>query len=98
MHTLINIENFKMSVKSERITVLSTPEFKQFVSDEAKKEGISISELVRKRCQAVPPSDDEIALRELFVLASKATKRASESLEKGINDADAVLKKLRTKH
>jgi len=86
------------SVKSERITVLSTPEFKQFISDEASKEGISISELVRKRCQAVPPSDDEIALRELIVVASKATKRASKSLEKGINDADAVLKELRASH
>jgi len=86
------------SVKSERITVLSTPEFKQFISDEASKEGISVSELVRKRCQAEPLRDDEIALRELIVVASKATKRASKSLEKGINDADAVLKELRAGH
>jgi hypothetical protein len=86
------------SVKSERITVLSTPEFKQFISDEASKEGISVSELVRKRCQAEPLSNDEIALRELIVVASKATKRASKSLEKGINDANAVLKELRAGH
>ncbi len=87
-----------MSVKSERITVLSTPEFKQFISDEAAKEGISISELIRKRCQAVPPDDDEIALRELIAVASKATRRASKSLEKGINDAEAVLQALRAVH
>ncbi len=92
------MESFQMSLKSERITVLSTPEFKQFVSDEAKKEGISISELVRKRCQAVPPSDEEMALKELIAVASEATKRASKSLEKGINDAEAILKELRSVH
>ncbi len=63
--------------------------------NEADKEGISISELIRNRCQAVPPSDDEIALKELIAVASKATKRASKSLEKGINDAEVVLKELR---
>lgn len=87
-----------MSVKSERITVLSTPEFKKFISDEAEKEGISVSELVRKRCQAVPPSADEIALKELIDVASKATQRASKSLEKGINDAESILKELRAVH
>jgi len=87
-----------MSVKSERITVLSTPEFKKFISEEAQKEGISVSELVRNRCRAVPPSDDEIALKELISIASKATKRASKSLEKGINDAETVLEELRAIH
>ncbi len=87
-----------MSVKSERITVLSTPEFKQFISEEAKKEGVSISELVRKRCQAEQPSDNEIVLKELIAIASKATKRASQSLEKGITDAQAVLNELRAAH
>ncbi len=87
-----------MNVKSERITVLGTPEFKQFLNDEAKKEGVSVSELVRKRCRAVPPSDDELALQELIAIANKATKRAKDSLEKGINDAEAVLEELRSPH
>ena len=87
-----------MSVKSERITILGTPDFKAFLEKEAKKEGVSISEFVRSRCQVIPPSEDEIALKELILIASKATKRASKSLEKGINDAEAILKELRAAH
>lgn len=87
-----------MSVKSERITILGTPEFKAFLGEEAVKEGVSVSELVRNRCQAVPPSDDETALKELILLASEATKRAVTSLDKGINDAESVLAELRAVH
>ena len=84
-----------MSVKSERITILSSPEFKSFLTEEAEKEGVSVSELVRSRCRAVPPSDDEIFLKELIAQANKATVRASKSLEKGLNDAEKVLEELR---
>lgn len=87
-----------MSVKSERITILGTPDFKTFLGKEAKKEGVSISEFVRSRCLAVPPSEDEIALKEMILIANKATKQASKSLEKGINDAEATLKELRSMH
>jgi len=87
-----------MSVKSERITILSTPEFKAFLGEEAMKEGVSVSELVRSRCQAVPPSDDEIMLKELILLASDATKRAVKSLDRGIDDAESVLAELRAAH
>jgi hypothetical protein len=87
-----------MSVKSERITILSTPEFKAFLGEEAMKEGVSVSELVRSRCQAVPPSDDELVLKELILLASDATKRAVKSLDRGIDDAESVLAELRAVH
>ena len=87
-----------MSIKSERITLLGTPDFKAFLASEAKSEGVSISELVRRRCQAVPPNDDEVALRELIKLATEATRRATASLEKGLNDADNVLAELRAVH
>ena len=87
-----------MSVKSERITLLGTPDFKAFLASEAKNEGVSISELVRSRCQAVPPTDDEIALRELINLATQATRRATISLDKGIKDAESVLSELRAAH
>ncbi|ORU94849.1 MAG: hypothetical protein A6F70_10085 [Cycloclasticus sp. symbiont of Bathymodiolus heckerae] len=87
-----------MSVKSERITLLGTPDFKAFLASEAKSEGVSISELVRSRCQAVPPTDDEVALRELIVLAKEATTRATKSLDKGISDAESVLAELRAVH
>ena len=87
-----------MSVKSERITILGSPDFKAFLGAEAKKEGVSISELVRSRCQAMPPSDDEIVLKKLIMLVSEATSRASKSLDKGIKDAEGVLAELRAVH
>ncbi len=39
-----------MAVQSERITILGTPDFKAFLTREAKREGVSMSELVRQRC------------------------------------------------
>lgn len=87
-----------MSVKSERITILGSPDFKAFLGVEAKREGVSISELVRRRCQAMPPNDDEVILKELIKLASEATKRASKSLDKGIKDAESLLAELRAVH
>jgi uncharacterized protein (DUF1778 family) len=87
-----------MSVKSERITILGSPDFKAFLGVEAKREGVSISELVRRRCQAIPPSDDEVILKELIKLASEATKRASKSLDKGVKDAEHILAELRVVH
>ena len=38
--------------KSMRIAISRPPEFKAFLSREAKKEGISVSELVRQRCKS----------------------------------------------
>ena len=38
-----------MSAKSERITILGTPEFKSWLTTEAANEGVSVSELVRRR-------------------------------------------------
>ena len=39
-----------MAAKTERITILGTPDFKAFLAREAKKEGVSLSQLVRQRC------------------------------------------------
>ena len=39
------------AVKTERITILGTPEFKAYLVREAKREGISVSQFVRQRCE-----------------------------------------------
>lgn len=54
-----------MAVQTERITILGTPDFKAFLTKEAKKEGISMSELVRQRCTQKPATKDEELLVEL---------------------------------
>jgi len=87
-----------MSVQSERITILGTPAFKAFLVKEAKKEGVSMSELVRQRCTMRETSKDEELLAALVEEVSKATIKAKQTLEKGLADAESVLSEIRGKH
>jgi ribosome recycling factor len=50
-------------MKTERITVLATPDFKRFLESEAEHEGISVGELIRIRCGQ--PTEEERLLHEL---------------------------------
>ncbi len=87
----------KEAVKTERITILGSPDFKAFLSREAKKEGVSLSQLVRQRCENKPTNQDEELLTALVKELSAATARAKSSLEKGLTDAEKVLSELRGK-
>lgn len=73
-----------MSVKTERITILGTPDFKEFLMKEAKKEGVSLSMLVRRRCEQRSVNEEDQLLIDLLAELKGATKRAEESLDKGI--------------
>ena len=86
-----------MTVKSERITILGTPDFKSFLSSEAKREGVSVSELVRLRCKRESLDQDEQVLQELIKQALSTTAKARKSLDKGMKDARSVIKELRRK-
>jgi uncharacterized protein YpuA (DUF1002 family) len=84
------------AVKTERITILGTPDFKDFLTREAKKEGVSLSELVRQRCEKKPTSnEDEDLLTALVEEVRAATARAKVSLGKGLDDAEKVLAEIR---
>ena len=48
--------------QTERITFLATKDFKKWLATEAKKSGLSISELIRLRCESVS-SEDIITLK-----------------------------------
>ncbi len=84
-----------MTTQTARTTILTTPDFKVWLSQEAQKEGISVSELVRQRCQA-KPSKDEALLAILVAEVREATIKAKVSLTKGLNDAESVLAELRS--
>ena len=86
-----------MAVKTARITILGTPDFKAFLTREAKKEGVSLSQLVRQRCEKKPVnSEDEELLAALVKEIGQATARAKASLEKGLADAEQVLAEIRS--
>jgi hypothetical protein len=84
------------SIKSERVTLLTTKEFKRFLGDEARREGVSVAELVRVRCER-KPSQDELLLGELSARLRKAAKEAKIALKEGIEEANTVLAELRSK-
>ena len=85
------------AVKTERITILGTPKFKAFLVREAKREGMSVSQFVRQRCENRPQTQDEEILATLVEEIRTATAKASASLEKGLSDAEQVLAELRRK-
>jgi hypothetical protein len=84
-----------MTTKTERITILGTPDFKQFLVKEAKKEGISLSSLVRRRCTQTAAGEDEELIMELLAELKSATVRAEQSLDRGIEGMRQVLAEIR---
>lgn len=83
-----------MHTKSERITLLGSQEFKAFLAKESRKEGISVSELVRRRCERAP-TEDERALLALAGELRKSTTEARLALEEGLAAAADVLRQFR---
>jgi hypothetical protein len=82
-------------MKSERVVLLTTPEFKTFLTEEARREGTSVAELVRNRCQSPQASVEEQALAELTAELRRSVAAAKRSLREGLDAADAVLAELR---
>jgi hypothetical protein len=77
-------------MKTERVTILAAPAFKAFLTAEAEREGLSVGELVRRRCER-RPSDDEATLAALAVELTRAVREARRSLQQGLAEAQAVL-------
>lgn len=85
-----------MPAKTERITILGSPDFKAFLTREAKKEGVSLSYLVRERCLRKSINNEDEELMSLLVAeVNEATAKAKASLEKGLQHAESVLAELR---
>ena len=69
------------AAKTKRITILGTSDFKAFLTREAKKEGVSLSQLVRERCEKKPSSSEEEELLAILLKEfAEATTRAKLSL------------------
>ena len=82
-------------MKTERVTLLTSPDFKAFLNAEAHREGVSVAELVRTRCER-RPTDDEQLLTELTRELKQSVARAKRLLKSGMDEALAVLTELRS--
>jgi GAF domain-containing protein len=94
-HVHAHIERIRI-MKTERVTLLTTPEFKAFLTAEAARDGVSVAELVRVRCEQRPSTDEEL-LRHLAAELRTAVAQAKKSLRSGLEEADTVLAELRTR-
>jgi hypothetical protein len=84
-------------MKTERVTLLTTKEFKSFLRAEAQREGVSVAELVRVRCE-VKPNSDEAVLAKLTAELRESLRAAQSSLKQGIREAKSTLAELRSGH
>jgi hypothetical protein len=83
--------------KTELITILGTPEFKAFLALEAEKGGVSVSELVRTRCERTPEvSEDLEALQNLSRELGRAVAEARQALESGLAEVQSILASRKT--
>lgn len=83
-------------MKTERVTLLTSPDFKAFLNAEARREGVSVAELVRKRCER-RPSEEEAELAALTKELNKSVGEAKRALKDGLDEAQAVLGELRAR-
>ena len=83
-------------MKTERVTLLTTPEFKAFLGTEAAREGVSVAELVRGRCEQRAGADEAL-LASLAAELRQAVREAQASLSGGLADANAALAELRAR-
>jgi hypothetical protein len=66
-------------MKTERVTFLTTPQFKQFLEREAGKAGVSVGQLIRDRCG--DQSDEQDAIRHLAKEVRDAIRTAGQRLD-----------------
>ena len=83
-------------MKTERVTLLTSPDFKAYLGAEAAREGVSVAALVRNRCERKPDAD-EAMLTALAAELHRAVGEAQASLKAGWAEADAVLSELRAR-
>lgn len=83
-------------MKTERVTLLTSPDFKAFLSAEARREGVSVAEVVRSRCER-RPTDEEAILVALTRELNQAVSEAKQALQSGLDEAQSVLAEIRAR-
>ncbi|MBS0513885.1 MAG: hypothetical protein JSS16_00205 [Proteobacteria bacterium] len=77
-------------MKTERVTLLTTPKFKAFLGSEARREGISVAELVRNRFEP-QPSAETVMVETLTAELATRLKEARSALNEGLAEFHAWL-------
>jgi hypothetical protein len=91
----VHVHTAKKALKTERVTLLTTKDFRSFLRDEALREGVSMAELVRQRCER-KPGQEEAVLSELTSKLREALAEAHCSLREGLHEAHSALAEIRS--
>lgn len=83
-------------MKTERLVLLTTPAFKAYVGKEARREGVSVAELVRRRVQPAA-NEDEAVLIDLTAQLRTAIEEAQQSADLALAEVESILLELRQK-
>jgi hypothetical protein len=81
-------------MKTERLVLLTTPEFKAFVAEEAAREGVSVAELVRRRVEA-RPTDEEAILATLTAQLRTSLEATRTVVHESLTEVEEILRGLR---
>lgn len=84
-------------MKTERITILTTPAFKSFLTAEARRSGTSVGEWVRARCENRLRDEDEALLAAATVELRKSTREARKAIAEALAETRATLAELRAR-
>ena len=75
-HAHVHIEDTgDLSMKTERVTLLTTPQFKAFLGVEAAREGVSVAELVRSRCERRPDAEEALLAPSRQICVRRCVRR-----------------------
>ena len=88
-------------MKTERITFLASPDFKQYLATQAANDGISVGELIRSRCMSAQKGTDaqqERELSDLTALLQHSIVEARSSLQEGLQAAEMAMNSIRNAH
>jgi hypothetical protein len=83
-------------MKTARVQVLTTPAFRDWLRNEARKSGISVGELVRTRCEQ-RAGEEEAALTELTALLRKEVSVTRAAVRRNLDETRAILSDLRAR-
>lgn len=85
---------YSRRMKTERIVLRTTPEFKAFLTRTAQQEGVSIAELVQSRC-GPEASAEEAELARLLPELRHSLEAARESVRRNLDSVAANLRAMR---
>ena len=87
-------------MKTARLTIAITPSFRAYLSEQAKREGVSVAEWVRRRCKprkANRRRPDAARLTQLTSKLREQIEAASAALRTGLAEAQSILTELRAR-